>query len=111
VVELAVVLERLSAAGLNLKASKCSFAATHMAYLGHDLTTSGIQPTQRLVTAVVDFPRPTDAVEVRRFVALAGYYRRFMPSFGARMSPLTKLLRKKVGWRTGIGNSSGRRLV
>jgi len=99
VVELAVVLERLSAAGLSLKASKCSFAATKMEYLGHDLTTNGIQPTTRLVKAVTDFPRPTDVAEVRRFVALAGYYRRFMPSFGARMSPLTKLLRKASEWR------------
>jgi hypothetical protein len=101
VVELAVVLERLSAAGLSLKAAKCSFAETKMEYLGHDLTTEGIQPTPRLVKAVADFPRPRDAAEVRRFVALAGYYRRFLPSFGARMSPLTKLLRKASERRWG----------
>ncbi|GMG16831.1 unnamed protein product [Phytophthora fragariaefolia] len=101
VVELAVVLERLSAAGLSLKASKCSFAAKKMEYRGHNLTPEGIQPTDRLVKAVVDFPRPTDTAEVRRSVALAGYYRRFMPSFGARMSPLTKLLRKPSEWQWG----------
>ncbi|GMF49687.1 unnamed protein product [Phytophthora fragariaefolia] len=101
VVELAVVLERLSAAGLSLKASKCSFAAKKMEYLGHNLTPEGIQPTYRLVKAVVDFPRPTDTAEVRRFGALAGYYRRFMPSFGARLSPLTKLLIKTSEWQWG----------
>ncbi|GMF19577.1 unnamed protein product [Phytophthora fragariaefolia] len=101
VVELAVVLERLSAAGLSLKASKCTFAAKHMEYLGHDLTTEGIRPTERLVKAVAEPPRPTDDAEVRRFVALAGYYRRSLPSFGARMSPLTKLLRKTTEWEWG----------
>ncbi|GMF50237.1 unnamed protein product [Phytophthora fragariaefolia] len=70
-----------------------------MEYLGHELTTEGIQPTARLVKAVADFPRPTDAAGVRRFVTLTGYYRRFVPSFGARMSPLTKLLRKTSEWK------------
>jgi len=84
VVELAVVLERLAQAGLSLKAAKCSFAATQMEYLGHDLTQEGIKPTNRLVKSIVDFPVPKDNVQVRRFVALAGYYRRFVPEFGAR---------------------------
>ncbi|KAE8977386.1 hypothetical protein PF011_g23668 [Phytophthora fragariae] len=98
VVELAVVLERLAEAGLSLKASKCSFATTKMEYLGHDLTPDGIQPTDRLIKAIVDFPRPEDDVQVRRFVVLAGYYRRFVPDFGAKMSPLTSLLRKGTEW-------------
>lgn len=101
VVELAVVLERLAEAGLSLKATKCTFAATSMEYLGHDLTPEGIKPTSRLVKAVTDFPRPTNETEVRRFVALAGYYRRFMPEFSSRMAPLTKLLRKTSEWTWG----------
>ncbi|GMF51206.1 unnamed protein product [Phytophthora fragariaefolia] len=88
VVELAVVLERLAEAGLSLKAAKCSFAATSMEYLGHDLTPEGIKPTSRLITAIVEFPKPDDEAAVRRFVALAGYYRRFMPEFGSRMAPV-----------------------
>ncbi|KAJ8569559.1 hypothetical protein ON010_g5700 [Phytophthora cinnamomi] len=101
VVELAVVLERLVEAGLSLKAAKCSFAATRLECLGHDLTTAGIQPTDRLVKAIVDFPWPTDGAQVRRFVALAGYYRRFVPEFGAKLSPLTRLLRKTSDWEWG----------
>ncbi|GMF47160.1 unnamed protein product [Phytophthora fragariaefolia] len=99
VVELAAVLERLAQAGLSLKASKCSFATTKMEYLGHDLTPDGIRPTARLVKAVKDFLVPTSDKEVRKFVALAGYYRRFMPDFGKRMAPLTMLLRENVSWR------------
>ncbi|KAE9280847.1 hypothetical protein PF008_g28038 [Phytophthora fragariae] len=72
-----------------------------MEYLGHDLTPDGIQPTYRLIKAIVDFPRPEDDVQVRRFVALAGYYRRFVPDFGANMSLLTSLLRKGTEWAWG----------
>ncbi|OWZ21257.1 Gag-pol fusion protein [Phytophthora megakarya] len=88
VVELAIVLERLSEAGLSLKASKCSFATTRMKYLGHDLMPEGIKPMERLVGAIVDFSTPTDDTQVRRFVALTGYYRRFVPEFGTRMPVL-----------------------
>lgn len=101
VVELAVVLERLAEAGLSLKATKCSFATTTMEYLGHDLTPEGIKPTNRLIKAITDFPRPQDEAAVRRFVALAGYYRRFMPDFGSKMAPLTTLLRKSTEWSWG----------
>ncbi|GMF33022.1 unnamed protein product [Phytophthora fragariaefolia] len=72
-----------------------------MEYLGHDLTPDGIQPTDRLIKAILDFPRPEDDMQVRRFVALAGYYRRFVPDFGAKMSPLTSLLRKGTEWTWG----------
>jgi hypothetical protein len=101
VVELAVVLERLAEAGLSLKAARCSFAVTEMEYLGHDLTQEGIRPTDRLVKAIVEFPTPQDDVQVRRFVALAGYYRRFVPEFGAKMAPLKSLLRKTTEWTWG----------
>eukprot|EP00644_Phytophthora_capsici_P012741 jgi/Phyca11/112999/e_gw1.23.117.1 len=68
VVEVANVLERLASAGLSLKLKKCSFVSESMEYLGHTLSSEGVQPTERLVKAVMDFPRPADATEVKRFV-------------------------------------------
>ncbi|GMF42816.1 unnamed protein product [Phytophthora fragariaefolia] len=88
------ILERLPQAGLSLKATKCSFATTNMEYLGLDLTPVGIKPADRLIKAVADFLTPQDEAAVRRFVALAGYYRRFMPEFGTKMAPLTTLLQE-----------------
>jgi hypothetical protein len=88
----------LAGAGLSLNVAKCSFATSTMEYIGHDLTPDGIQPTDRLVKAIVDFPRPEDDAQVRRFVALAGYYRKFVTDFGAKMPPLTRLLRKDSAW-------------
>ena len=100
-VEMAVVLERLSQAGLTLKPSKCVVAATTIEYLGHELSADGVRPIERLVTSVSDFPQPTDPTTIKRFVHLAGYYRRFVPDFGARMAPLTRLLRKNEAWQWG----------
>ncbi|OWY99560.1 RNA-directed DNA polymerase [Phytophthora megakarya] len=98
VVELATVLERLSQAGLSLKAKKCTFAATKPQYLGHELDAEGMES---LVRSVVEFPEPTDSAEVKRFVHMTGYYRRFAPDFASRASTMTKLLRKGVVWRWG----------
>eukprot|EP00644_Phytophthora_capsici_P012206 jgi/Phyca11/119321/e_gw1.38.66.1 len=98
VLELACVFERLSAAGLTLKLKKCVFAATSMEYLGHELNCEGVRPLQRLVSAVQDFPKPETTEQAKRFVHLAGYYRRFIKGFGSMMAPITKLLRKGVKW-------------
>ncbi|KAF4135169.1 Reverse transcriptase (RNA-dependent DNA polymerase) [Phytophthora infestans] len=68
VLELACVFERLAAAGLTLKLKMCKFAVKTMEYLGHQLSCDGVRPLQRLVTAVQEFPTPTDTVEAKRFV-------------------------------------------
>ncbi|KAE9349463.1 hypothetical protein PR003_g5875 [Phytophthora rubi] len=98
VLELACVLERLSVAGLTLKLKKCKFATSSIEYLGHELSAKGVQPLERLISSVREFPRPKDDKEVKRFVHLAGYYRRFIEGVGSLMAPLTKLLRKDAEW-------------
>lgn len=101
IVELTVVLDRLAQAGLSLKSKKCSFAMERLEYLGYELDAEGIRPMTTLVESVRKFPVPQDAVEVRRFVHLVGYYRRFVPNFGTKAAPMTKLLRNKVDWQWG----------
>eukprot|EP00644_Phytophthora_capsici_P018995 jgi/Phyca11/132966/e_gw1.282.2.1 len=99
VIEVAGVLERLASAGLSLKLKKCTVATETMEYLGHTLSARGVQPTERLVRAVTEFPRPVDATEVKRFVHLAGYYRKFIEGFGSIAAPMTKLLKKDNMWQ------------
>ncbi|KAE8976626.1 hypothetical protein PR001_g25365, partial [Phytophthora rubi] len=99
VVELAAVVERLANAGLSLKASKCSFATERLEYLGHELDADGVRLMPSLVHSVQEFPVPTDVTELKRFVHMAGYYRRFVPDFARKAAPMTKLLRKGVVWR------------
>ncbi|KAE9066016.1 hypothetical protein PF010_g27976 [Phytophthora fragariae] len=98
VVELAMVLERLSNTGLSLKAKKCSFATERLEYLGHELDEKGVRPMASLVESVVNFPVPKDAAAIKSFVHMAGYYRRFVPNFAEKAAPLTRLLRKGVEW-------------
>ncbi|KAE8990705.1 hypothetical protein PR001_g21420 [Phytophthora rubi] len=99
VVHLAAVLERLAKAGLSLKASKYAFAATRLNYLGHELDADGVKPMASLVDSVATFPTPTDTTAVKRFVHMAGYYRRFVSDFASKAAPLTRLLRKGFVWR------------
>jgi len=98
VVEVAAVLDRFRVAGLTLKLKKCVFATRSMEYLDHELSEEGVRPVQQLVTAVSEFPRPREAVEVKRFVHLAGYYRKFIEAFGSIMAPMTRLLKKAQEW-------------
>ncbi|OWZ13387.1 Retroelement [Phytophthora megakarya] len=77
----------------NLKVENCAFATKSMEYLGHLLSESGVRTLVRLITAVAEFPRLTDPEAVRRFVHLAGYYRRFLQGCGS-----IRLLKKDVEW-------------
>ena len=75
---LRIVLERLDQVGLTLKPSKCQWAKTEVTYLGHLIDGTGIRPDPTNCKAVEDFPIPTNRTEVRAFLSLALYYRRFI---------------------------------
>ena len=75
---LRIILERLDQAGLTLKPSKCQWARTEVKYLGHLIDGKGIRPDLAKCIAVEDFPIPTNRTEVRVFLSLASYYRRFI---------------------------------
>ncbi|GMF46570.1 unnamed protein product [Phytophthora fragariaefolia] len=105
VVELAMVLERLARAGRSLKAKKCTFAAERLD-LGHELGGAGLRPIESLINSVKKFPVPQDADAAKRFVHIAGNYRRFVPDFASRAAPMAKLLHKGVVWRRGESQQS-----
>ena len=69
--------------------------------MGHILTPQGTRPTDRLLTAIQKFERPTNASDVKSFVHLAGFYRKFVEGFARRASPLSKLTRHDVAWTWG----------
>ena len=90
------VLLRLRNAGLKLKSDKCDFMREKVNYLGHIISGKGIQPDPKTVEKVVNFRIPSNVDEVRSFLGLAGYYRRFVKNFGASAKPLTTLLSKGI---------------
>ena len=88
------VFERLRHAKLKLGATKCTFAAKEVSYLGHRVTEEGLLPDPSLLAAIRDIPPPKTATEVRSFLGLAGYYRRYVKGFAAIAAPLHALTRK-----------------
>ncbi|CAH9130500.1 unnamed protein product [Cuscuta epithymum] len=79
---------------LYAKFSKCEFWLDHIAFLGHVVSKHGVSVDPSKVAAVQDWSRPKNAKEVRSFLGLAGYYRKFVEGFSAIALPLTTLTRK-----------------
>ena len=88
------VFERLRHANLKLGTEKCAFAAKEVSYLGHQVTEEGLLPDSALLAAIREIPPPKTATEVRSFLGLAGYYRRYVKNFAAITGSLHALTRK-----------------
>ena len=88
------VFRCLRKAGLKLKPSKCFLLRNSVTFLGHKVSSEGVSPDPANVEKVRDYPRPTTVVEVRSFLGLASYYRRFVADFAKIASPLQDLTQK-----------------
>jgi hypothetical protein len=77
-----------------VKLSKCSFAKRELAYLGHVISAQGVATDPTKVNIIKHWPTPTRTKEVRSFLGMAGYYRKFVQGFGTLSKPLTVLLKK-----------------
>ena len=95
-VRLELVFLRLEAAGLKLKASKCHIMRQKVLFLGHVVTPQGISTDPEKITLVTDWPPPRNLKEVRSFVGLCSYYRRYVKDFARVAEPLHALTRKNV---------------
>lgn len=92
------VLILLTRGGLTLKLSKCHFFLDSVDFLGFHVSAKGIRPGSRKSEAVSEFPRPTNQHEVRQFLGLSGFFRRFIRGYAMITAPLTDLLKKNTGW-------------
>jgi hypothetical protein len=98
---LRLVLQALREEELYAKPSKCHFNKSELKYLGHIVGAEGIKVDPAKIAAIRDYPRPQTVGDVRSFLGLATYFRRFIQGFGVLAKPLNGLTRKactRAGW-------------
>ncbi len=95
------VLMRLRANKLYAKRSKCEFFRKEVEFLGHRIGAEGLAVSQDKVESVRTWQRPKDVSDVRSFLGLAGFYRRFVKDYSKIALPLTELTKEAVGFRWG----------
>lgn len=88
------VFQRLREANFKIQLDKSEFLKHETAYLGHIITPDGIKPNPDKVHAIKNFPIPTSTKEIKSFLGLLGYYRKFIPNFSKLTKPLTSCLKK-----------------
>ena len=91
---LKTVLQRFREHNLCVKASKCSFGADKVVYLGHTVSSAGVHTDPSKIKAVQELPPLANLESLRSFLGLAGYYRKFIPQFATIAAPLTALTKK-----------------
>ena len=85
------VFQKLHEAGLKLKPKKCELFKTKISYLGHIVSRDGIECDPKKVEAIKNWPRPITVSDVRSYLGLSNYYRRFIHRYAQIAQPLNKL--------------------
>ncbi|GJX96719.1 putative reverse transcriptase domain-containing protein [Tanacetum coccineum] len=98
---LKAILELLKKEELYAKFSKCEFWIPKVQFLGHVIDSQGIHVDPAKIESIKDWASPKTPTEIRQFLGLAGYYRRFIEGFSKIAKPMTKLTQKKVAFEWG----------
>lgn len=88
------VFQRLRESNFKIQLDKSEFLKLETAYLGHVISRDGIKPNPDKIAAVQNYPIPKSPTEIKRFLGLLGYYRKFIPDFARITKPLTQCLKK-----------------
>lgn len=89
---LETILKVFNEANLTLSLKKCNFLCTKIEYLEFEISEGTISPSKRKILAVTNFPRPRDVHNVRQYLGLTGYFRRYVQQYAQITKPLTHLL-------------------
>ena len=107
--DLGNVFRTLEQANMKVQLDKCKFFEKEVEFLGFVVTPKGIKTNPAKVKAIQDFPSPQNLKELRSFLGLSGYYRRFVKDYAKLAKPLTALLRGEDG-RTSKNQSAKKQI-
>ena len=88
------VLERIQGAGLKFKPSKCEMLQDEVVFLGHVVSGAGVKPNPVNISKIIEWPQPKTGKEVKQFVAMGSYYRRYVKDFASIAKPMLELTKK-----------------
>ncbi|GJX38135.1 putative reverse transcriptase domain-containing protein [Tanacetum coccineum] len=108
---LKLILELLKKEELYAKFSKCEFWIPKVQFLGHVIDSQGIHVDPAKIESIKDWASPKSPTEIRQFLGLAGYYRRFIEGFSKIAKPMTKLTQKKVKFEWGDKQETAFQLI
>lgn len=92
------VFDRFMNNNLKMQPEKCTFLRKEVGYLGHLITSEGIKPDPKKTIAIKNFPTPKTQKQIKSFLGLVGFYRRFIFNFADKAKPLTNLLKKDANF-------------
>lgn len=90
------VFRRLKDAGLTINFEKCEFCKPSLTYLGYVIDRNGLHTDPKKVDAISRYPKPKTVTEVKRFLGLCSWYRRFVPDFSTIVAPISNLIKGRV---------------
>nr|XP_049702875.1 uncharacterized protein LOC126055956 [Helicoverpa armigera] len=93
--KLRIVFDRLRTTNMKIQLDKSEFLRKEVLYLGHTITKDGLKPNDDKINAVLNYPLPKTTTEIKSFLGLVGYYRRFIKDFAKITQPLTACLKKR----------------
>ena len=100
------VFNRLQQHGFRLKQEKLEFLLPVVEYLGHQMSSDGIQPLLNKVDTIVKAPKPQNFQQLRSFLGHINYYGKFIPNFSTLLQPLNRLLQATTQWNFNSKNKT-----
>ena len=105
--DLEALFKRLTDYGLKINVLKCEFGKTELNFLGHHIDTNGIKPLKEKVSAISDYTLPIVIKDLRRYLGMLNFYRRFLPNVTETIAPLYDIVKvynhrrknKQIKWK------------
>lgn len=105
------VLDTLTSAGFSINLKKCSFLATEIEYLGRTISEGQVRPSHEKVRALIDSAEPQNVKQVRQFLGLASYFRRYIANFAQKTACVAALTKKGVNFSWGVEQRAARKHI